>query len=116
MAQYDLPLDEMRAYTPELWVPPDIAEFWAATLAEARTHPLDATFVSHDTGLTLIEYVQNLRIEKAKQLLETSATSADEISAEVGYEDASFFRRVFGRRAGLSPARYRRMFQRASRN
>ena len=68
------------------------------------------------TGLTLIEYVQNLRIEKAKQLLETSSTSADEISAEVGYEDASFFRRVFGRRAGLSPARYRRMFQRASRN
>ena len=68
------------------------------------------------TGLTLIEYVQNLRIEKAKQLLETSSTSADAISAEVGYEDASFFRRVFGRRAGLSPARYRRMFQRASRN
>jgi cephalosporin-C deacetylase len=55
VAQYDLPLDEMRAYTPDLWVPPDIAEFWAATLAEARTQPLDATFVPHDTGLTLIE-------------------------------------------------------------
>jgi transcriptional regulator GlxA family with amidase domain len=63
------------------------------------------------TGLTLIDYLQNLRIEEAKRLLETSADSADDISAAVGYEDASFFRRLFNRRTGLTPARYRRMFQ-----
>jgi len=63
------------------------------------------------TGLTLIDYVQNLRIEEAKRLLETSQRAADEISAHVGYEDASFFRRVFNRRTGLTPVRYRRMFQ-----
>lgn len=64
------------------------------------------------TGLTLIEYLQNLRVEAAKHRLETSAQSADEISAAVGYEDPSFFRRLFRRRTGLSPARYRRMFRR----
>lgn len=63
------------------------------------------------TGLALIDYLQNLRIEEAKRLLESSNRSADDVSADVGYQDASFFRRLFNRRTGLTPARYRRMFQ-----
>jgi transcriptional regulator GlxA family with amidase domain len=62
------------------------------------------------TGTTLIERVQDLRVERAKRLLESSAASVDEVCAEAGYEDASFFRRLFRRRTGLSPAAYRRMF------
>ena len=57
------------------------------------------------TGTTLINHVQNLRIEEAKTLLETTDRPADEISSEVGYEDSSFFRRLFKRRTGLSPSR-----------
>jgi transcriptional regulator GlxA family with amidase domain len=63
------------------------------------------------TGSTLIDYVQNLRIEHAKRLLEQQGSAVDEISAASGYEDASFFRRIFRRRTGLSPSEYRRMFQ-----
>jgi transcriptional regulator GlxA family with amidase domain len=63
------------------------------------------------TGLALIDYVQNLRVEEAKRLLESSDTPVDEVGIEVGYEDASFFRRLFKRRTGLAPARYRRVFQ-----
>jgi transcriptional regulator GlxA family with amidase domain len=63
------------------------------------------------TGLTLIDYLQNLRIEEAKRLLEASVRSADDISFEVGYEDASFFRRLFKRRTGLTPVQYRRVFK-----
>lgn len=63
------------------------------------------------TGLAIIDYVQNLRIEEAKHLLETSDEAADEIGAAVGYEDPSFFRRLFKRRTGITPGRYRRMFQ-----
>jgi len=63
------------------------------------------------TGLALIDYVQNLRIEDAKRQLETSDRAVDAISAAVGYEDASFFRRVFKRRTGLLPLQYRRLFQ-----
>lgn len=62
------------------------------------------------TGTTLIERVQDLRVERAKRLLESSDASIDDVSAEAGYEDASFFRRLFRRRTGLSPADYRRMF------
>ena len=63
------------------------------------------------TGTTLIEYLQNLRIEEAKRLLESEQTSVDEISVDVGYEDPSFFRRLFKRRTGLTPSQYRRMFK-----
>ena len=62
------------------------------------------------TGTTLIEYLQNLRIEEGKHLLETSQLPVDEISAAVGYADASFFRRLFKRLAGLTPSSYRRLF------
>ncbi|CAG9179669.1 HTH-type transcriptional regulator CdhR [Cupriavidus laharis] len=62
------------------------------------------------TGLSLIDYVQNLRIEEAKRLLESSRRAVDEISADVGYEDPSFFRRLFRRRTGLAPRQYRQMF------
>lgn len=62
------------------------------------------------TGSTLIERVQNLRVEQAKRLLEAARQPVDDVSAAVGYEDASFFRRLFRRRTGLSPAAYRRMF------
>ncbi len=64
------------------------------------------------TGLSFIEYLQNLRIEEAKHLLESSVQSADDISAEVGYQDPSFFRRLFSQRTGMTPGRYRQMFQR----
>ncbi len=63
------------------------------------------------TGITLIDYLQNLRVEEAKRLLESGHRPVDEISFEVSYEDASFFRRLFKRRTGLTPSQYRRMFQ-----
>lgn len=63
------------------------------------------------TGTTLIEHVQNLRIEKAKRLLETGGQSADEIAAVVGYDNPAFFRRLFKRSTGLTPGAYRRMFR-----
>jgi cephalosporin-C deacetylase len=55
VAQWDLPLEEMRAYAPDLPVPADFEDFWATTLADARRHPLAATFEPVDTGLALVE-------------------------------------------------------------
>jgi len=63
------------------------------------------------TGSTLIEYLQNLRIEEAKRLLEQGELPMDEVSEAVGYLDISFFRRLFKRLTGLTPGQYRRMFQ-----
>jgi transcriptional regulator GlxA family with amidase domain len=63
------------------------------------------------TGFAPIGYVQRLRIEDAKRRLERTDASADEISWQVGYEDAAFFRRLFKRFTGLTPGAYRRRFQ-----
>lgn len=63
------------------------------------------------TGLTLIDYLQNLRVEAAKRMLEEGNLPVEEVSARVGYEEPAFFRRLFRRRTGLSPGRYRRTFQ-----
>ena len=61
--------------------------------------------------MTLIDYVQNLRIEEAKRLLESGVVVIDEISVAVVYENASFFCRLFKRRSGVMHGHYRRMFQ-----
>ena len=66
------------------------------------------------TGFAPIEYVQALRIEEAKQMLETNAHSVEEVAGSIGYEDPASFRRVFKRGVGLSPAAYRKKFQRIS--
>jgi transcriptional regulator GlxA family with amidase domain len=47
----------------------------------------------------------------AKRLLEAGELPLDEISFVVGYEDASFFRRLFKRLTGLTPSKYRKMFK-----
>jgi transcriptional regulator GlxA family with amidase domain len=63
------------------------------------------------TGATVIGYVQNLRIEEAKRLLETSDSSSDDIAPIVGYDNPAFFRRLFKRFTGLTAGQYRRMFR-----
>lgn len=64
------------------------------------------------TGCSLIDYIQNLRIEKAKQLLESTELDTETVSETCGYEDVSFFRRLFKRLSGVSPAQYRKLFRR----
>lgn len=63
------------------------------------------------TGYSPVEYVQALRIEESKQLLETTAEVIDRVAQVVGYEDPTFFRRLFKRRTGVTPARYRQKFR-----
>jgi transcriptional regulator GlxA family with amidase domain len=66
------------------------------------------------TGYQPIEYVQGIRVETAKQMLESDATSVEAISSSVGYDDPASFRRVFKRKVGLTPGRYRRKFSHGS--
>jgi cephalosporin-C deacetylase len=50
-----MPIAELRAYAPALEVPADLDAFWAATLADARTHDLAVSCTQLDTGLTVVD-------------------------------------------------------------
>jgi transcriptional regulator GlxA family with amidase domain len=62
------------------------------------------------TGMSPLEYVHTLRLEEAKQMLESGDEAIEAIANEVGYEDAGFFSRLFRRQVSLTPAQYRRRF------
>jgi transcriptional regulator GlxA family with amidase domain len=63
------------------------------------------------TGYSPLAYIQALRVEEAKQLLETGSDPVEAVAREVGYEDTASFRRLFRRLAGMTPGDYRRKFQ-----
>ncbi len=66
------------------------------------------------TGLPVNRYVQELRIEKAKGLLELADLSVNEICWRVGYQDVSAFNRLFKSVSGLSAGEYRTRFRLAT--
>lgn len=63
------------------------------------------------TGMSPMQYVHTLRLEEAKQMLEAGDDPVDTIAMEVGYEDPAFFHRLFSRKVGLTPGRYRKRFR-----
>ena len=56
-------------------------------------------------------YLQKVRIEKAKRLLETTSDNVEQIMFKVGYEDARSFRRLFHSLTDLSPKEYRQKYR-----
>ena len=65
------------------------------------------------THNTPIEYLQRVRVEAAKKVLENEDCSLDEVMDRAGYEDIKTFRMVFKRLTGLSPRDYRKRYSRA---
>lgn len=61
-------------------------------------------------GDTPLSYLQKLRVEFAKRLLEEGTQTFSEITYQVGYEDISFFRKIFIRLTGLRPKEYQQRF------
>jgi transcriptional regulator GlxA family with amidase domain len=62
------------------------------------------------TGEAPRQYVQHLRIESARRMLETTGDTVSEITWRVGYADVSSFQRLFKRHTGLTPGAYRDKF------
>jgi transcriptional regulator GlxA family with amidase domain len=67
------------------------------------------------TGMAPLEYVHHVRLEEAKQLLESGSAPVEAVAFEVGYSDTSFFGRLFRRKVGMTPAQYRLRFGRLAR-
>lgn len=61
-------------------------------------------------GITPLDYLHRLRVERAKQLLEVTLIGLDEVMEYCGYRDPSAFRRLFRRATGQTPSAYRRNY------
>ena len=61
------------------------------------------------TGVNFIDYIADLKITEAKELLKDPLRSAAEIASMVGYDSASYFTRAFKRRTGQTPTEYRKL-------
>lgn len=60
------------------------------------------------TGFTIMEYQTDLRISKAKDLLQTTNLSVAEVGYMVGIYDVNYFYRLFKKKTGISPGKYAR--------
>jgi transcriptional regulator GlxA family with amidase domain len=104
------PLRELQS-----WVADNLdADLRVETLADrAAMSPRNfARFFRREIGMTPAAYVEELRIERARQLLEDSSDPVDLISARCGFGTPETMRRAFGRRVGVPPVQYRARFRR----
>ena len=68
------------------------------------------------TTYTPLNYIQNIRIREAQKLLEATNHTTEEISFKVGYNDFSAFRKVFTKKTGLSPSKFRKKWRQTDNN
>ena len=84
---------------------PSMAELSVAMAVHPRT--LSRRF-SASLGMTPVEYLQGLRIEAAKRMLARSDRKIERVGYLVGYSDPAFFKALFRRQTGMTPAQFRR--------
>lgn len=77
----------------------------------ARSVFLSPFYFSHlfmdELGITFMEYLTRVRMEEAKKLLSDKSLSMQAIAEGVGYDDASYFSKVFKKNVGVTPNKYR---------
>ena len=66
-----------------------------------------STVFSQEQGESLIKYITDYRLQKAKELLCCTSKKTNEIALEVGYKDPHYFSALFKKMTGVSPTEYR---------
>ncbi|GAA4512723.1 GlxA family transcriptional regulator [Actinoallomurus oryzae] len=116
--QYSAQLRSQPARTPSIraiqqWLPDHLHEdLTIATLAE-RAGMSQRTFArsfSAETGSTPALFIETLRVEAARRMLETTDLTVDAIARAVGYKHGKTLHRVIARRLSTTPDRYRQHF------
>lgn len=106
--------DDAAVAAAQLWIADNYAAPNPVSGMTAVSGLADRTFKRRflsATGYAPLDYVQSLRMEEAKQMLEATSSPIDDIADAVGYSEPAAFRRLFKRTTGLSPLHYRQRFQ-----
>lgn len=67
-----------------------------------------SSLFKRNMGVNFVDYLTDLRMQAAKDLLEDPLRSTTEVAGLVGYENANYFARAFKKKTGLTPTEYRR--------
>ena len=67
----------------------------------------DTAPVTEETGMTLGQYVTQIKVDEAKRLMDVTCKSIAEIAEYLGYSSQSHFQRVFKKASGMTPGEYR---------
>jgi len=95
------------AYIQEHYASPDLSIEEIAKAAYVSPTCLSRMF-KRRVGFSVLEYIRNIRLEQAKLLLQHSDKNASQVAKNVGYNDRTYFCKVFKQITGVSPNEYRR--------
>ena len=91
----------------EYYMDEEISLNKVAHVANVSANHFSALF-SQNMGQTFIEYLTELRMDKAKEQLRCTSKRSSEIAGEVGYKDAHYFSYLFKKTQGMTPSEYRK--------
>lgn len=106
ISRYQDLLKNAVAYMEENYANPDIGLNMVSQIANVTPTHFSTVFSQH-MGKTFVEYLTELRMEKARELLRCTSDSSSEIAYKVGYNDPHYFSSLFKRINGCSPRDYR---------
>lgn len=69
-----------------------------------------------EMNMTVVKYINLVRINRSRILLEKSEQSIEEVSVRVGFDEVSYFSKVFRDETGISPGRYRQLHRNKSKS
>lgn len=95
------------------WIKKNIQQPLTIVNLAKQLHVSERTLIrvfKKEVGILPTRYLQNIRVQMAKELLINSDKSFEKITFSVGYEDISSFRRLFKKMTGLSPKEYKNIF------
>lgn len=99
-------LRQAKEYIEQTYTDPDLALNHVAAHVNLSPSHFSSVF-SQETGQTFKEYLTEIRINKAKELLRMTTLKSSDIGYQVGYNDPHYFSSVFKKNTGLSPIEFR---------
>ena len=104
--QYKNLIRQAKEYLERCYTDPELSLNAVAAQANLSASHFSVVF-SQETGQTFKEYLTEIRINKAKELLRMTSLRAADIAYQVGYNDPHYFSSVFKKNTGLSPIEFR---------
>lgn len=105
-------ISRTREYVAEHYNDPDISLLSVAAYANMSPAHFSTVF-SQSTGKSFINYLTEVRIGKAKELLSSTDLKLSAIALEIGYNEPNYFSHVFRKLEGMTPKEYRSLYRQA---